>query len=85
MTIKKEYISKKKNLIISFFSRNMMKILIWIVATICSCKCFLAFPNNAHNPRSLKKRNHGAYESCASIQQLEGNQQMAQAANVLIR
>lgn len=48
-----------------------MKILIWIVATICSCKCFLAFPNNAHNPRSLKKRNHGAYESCASIQQLE--------------
>lgn len=59
----------------------MMKILIWIVATICSCKCFLAFPNhNAYNPRSLKKRNHGAYESCASIQQLEGNQQMAQAA-----
>lgn len=50
----------------------MMKILIWIVATICSCKCFLAFPNhNAYNPRSLKKRNHGAYESCASIQQLE--------------
>ncbi|XP_022288635.2 uncharacterized protein LOC111100809 [Crassostrea virginica] len=49
----------------------MIKSLIWLFATICSCKCFLAAPHDPPVPRALRKRSHESYTACASAQQLE--------------
>ena len=62
----------------------MIKSLIWLFATICSCKCFLAAPHDPLVPRALRKRSHESYTACASAQQLEGNQDGAASPETLI-